>query len=95
LIDEVRKLAVKRKVRTTIVFDGSSVPPGRSRRLRGSVAVEYSRPDESADDHLIALLSQSPSEPAILVTNDRDLQARAAERGATIATSDQLLALIR
>jgi predicted RNA-binding protein with PIN domain len=95
LIDEVGKLAVRKKVRTTIVFDGSSVPPGRSRRLRRSVAVEYSRPDEPADDHLIAMLDADPSEPAVLVTNDRELQARAAALGATIASSDQLLALIR
>jgi predicted RNA-binding protein with PIN domain len=95
LIDEVRKLAVRKKARTTIVFDGSSVPPGRSRRLRGRVAVEYSRPDEPADDHLIAMLESGPSEPAVLVTNDRELRARAAALGATIAASDQLLALIR
>jgi predicted RNA-binding protein with PIN domain len=95
LIDEVRKLAVRKKVRTTIVFDGSSVPPGRSRRLRGRVAVEYSRPDEPADDHLIAMLEAEPSKPSVLVTNDRELRARAAALGATIASSDQLLALIR
>jgi predicted RNA-binding protein with PIN domain len=95
LVDEVGKLAVRKKVRTTIVFDGSSVPPGRSRRLRGRVAVEYSRPDEPADDHLIAMLEAEPSEPAVLVTNDRELQARAAALGATIASSGQLLALIR
>ncbi|MDQ4029338.1 MAG: NYN domain-containing protein [Actinomycetota bacterium] len=95
LVDEVSKLAVRKKVRTTIVFDGSSVPPGTSRRLRRRVAVEYSRPDEPADDHLIAMLEAEPSEPAVLVTNDRELQARGAALGATIASSDQLLALIR
>lgn len=95
LIDEVTKLAVRKQVRTTIVFDGSSVPPGTSRPRRRTISVEYSRPNEPADDHLIAKLDAAPAEPAVLVTNDRDLRARAAERGATLATSDQLLALIR
>ena len=94
LIDEVMKLATRKGVPTTIVFDGSEVAPGSTRRRRGSVKIEYSRPGEIADDHLVALLEKG-TEPAILVTNDRDLQARAEALGATIATSDQLLALIR
>jgi predicted RNA-binding protein with PIN domain len=94
LIDEVRTLVARGGVPTVIVFDGSEVMPGAARRMQGGVMVEYSKPTESADDHIIALL-EAGDETAILATNDRDLQQRAAALGATIATSNQLLALIR
>jgi predicted RNA-binding protein with PIN domain len=94
LIDEVRSLVARGGVPTVIVFDGSEVMPGAARRMRGGVVVEYSKPSESADDHIIALLEATEG-PTIVTTNDRDLQDRAAALGATIATSDQLLALIR
>jgi len=95
LVQEVGRLARKHEVQATIVFDGSDVPPGTSRRARGPVAVEYSRPGEIGDDHLIAKLEGLPKYPVVVVTNDKELQSRAARIGATIATSDQLLGLIR
>lgn len=98
VIDEVARLARRKKVEATIVFDGSVVPPGTARRARASVRVEYSKPGEEgdrADDHLIAFLSELPPLPVVFVTSDRALQRRAARLGATIATSEQLLALFR
>jgi predicted RNA-binding protein with PIN domain len=95
LIEEVGRLAVRKSVPATIVFDGASVPPGTQRPLRGRVRVEYSAPGETADDHLIADLEAGSPHPVVVVTNDRDLQRRAAEMGATIATSNQLLAILR
>jgi predicted RNA-binding protein with PIN domain len=95
LMQEVGKLVRRSGASATIVFDGSEIAPGTSRRARAPVAVEYSRPHEIADDHLIAKLEDLPNFPVIVVTNDRELQDRAAARGATIARSDQLLALIR
>lgn len=95
LMDGVTRLARRKKVDATLVFDGSDVPPGTRRRSRGRVRVEYSRPEETADDHLVALLEAHPQEPVVLVTSDRELQRRAARLQATIATSPQLLALIR
>jgi predicted RNA-binding protein with PIN domain len=94
LIDEVSKLVARKRVPTTIVFDGSEVGPGTGHRPRGAVKVEYSLPGEIADDHLVALLGTG-TEATILVTSDRDLQSRAEALGATIASSTQLLALIR
>jgi predicted RNA-binding protein with PIN domain len=94
LIDEVRTLVARVGVPTVIVFDGSEVMPGAARRMHGGVAVEYSKPDESADDHIIALVDATEG-ATVVTTNDRDLQNRAAALGATVATSDQLLALIR
>ncbi|HVF54166.1 MAG TPA: NYN domain-containing protein [Actinomycetota bacterium] len=78
----------------TIVFDGSQIAPGASRRARGPAKVEYST-GEIADDHLVAAVEALPPVPVVVVTNDRELQDRVAALGATIATSDQLLALIR
>lgn len=95
LIDELARVARRHGVKATIVFDGSEVAPGTRRRQRSPVAVEYSRPDEIADDHLIARLESLPRYPVVVVTNDRELQDRARAKGATIATSNQLLALIR
>lgn len=95
LIDEVARLGRKYEVIPMIVFDGSEVPGGTRRKTRLPVAVEYSSPDEIADDHLVARLSDLPPDPVIVVTNDRELQDRARAEGATIATSNQLLALVR
>jgi predicted RNA-binding protein with PIN domain len=95
LVDGVARVARRKKVNATVVFDGSDVAPGTKRRSKGRVRVEYSRPDEIADDHLIALLEALPPDPVVLVTSDRELQGRAARLQATIASSPQLLALIR
>jgi predicted RNA-binding protein with PIN domain len=95
LIHETRNLAVRYKARAIIVFDGDEMPPGTSRRSRGPVEVEYSTSGESADDHLVALLGSLPNHPVIVVTRDRALQDRALGKGATIASSNQLLELFR
>jgi predicted RNA-binding protein with PIN domain len=95
LIDEVSRLAGRRGATAIIVFDGADVAPGTRRRRRGPVAIEYSRASETADDHMVALLARLPADPVVVVTNDRELQARAAAQGATIATSNQLMGLIR
>ena len=95
LLQELARLARKHQVSVTIVFDGSEVSPGTRRKPRSPVGVEYSSPDETADDHLVARLASLPPEPVIVVTNDRELQERARAERATIATSDQMLALLR
>lgn len=95
LLQKLVRLVRKYDGSATIVFDGSEVPPGTRRRPRGPVDVEYSSPDETADDHLVARLGSLPPEPVIVVTNDKELQERARAARATIATSDQLLALLR
>ena len=95
LMDEVGKLAARRKISATIVFDGSEdVGPRPSRPARSPVKVEYSKA-EIADDHIVALVERLPAYPVVLATNDRELQERAGAHGATLATSNQLLALLR
>jgi predicted RNA-binding protein with PIN domain len=95
LVQTVNALARKKKVKATIVFDGSNVPPGSARLAKGPAVVEYSRADEIADDHLVALLEKFPPHPVIVVTDDKELRGRSAALGATVAGSKQLLALIR
>lgn len=95
LVQEANKLAHRVGGRTIVVFDGSKVPAGIARRSRGKAEVEFSRDGEIADDHIIARLKELPPDPAILVTNDKELQERGRKLGATIATSNQLLALVR
>jgi predicted RNA-binding protein with PIN domain len=94
LIAEVGKLARKSGIEASIVFDGSDVVAG-PRRGRKPVTVHYSAPDEIADDRLIALLEGMPKDPVVVVTSDRELQNRAKRLGATVATSRQLLSLLR
>jgi predicted RNA-binding protein with PIN domain len=94
VVEAVTRLARKNNLTPIVVFDGAETQPGTSRRLRGPVVVEYST-GEIADDHLIARLEALPEDPVVFVTDDRELQGRAATLGATIATSAQLLALAR
>ena len=95
LIAELNRLARSKRARTIVVFDGSKIGGGLARRARGPVEVEYSRPDAIADDHIVAKLKELPPVPVVLTTNDRELQTRGRALKATIATSKQLLGLIR
>jgi predicted RNA-binding protein with PIN domain len=95
LVDELNSLARKHGVKVRVIFDGSHVPPGSARLAKGPAVVEYSRPDEIADDHLIAVLEELPAYPVLVVTDDKELRERASKHGATIAGSKQLLSLIR
>lgn len=95
LIEEVARLARRKSLEAIVVFDGSEVAAGHRRRRRRGVDVQYSQPSESADDHLIAVLEALPAEPVVVATNDRELQARAAALGATVAGAQQLLALLQ
>jgi len=95
LVDEIDRLARMRRVPSTIVFDGALIEPVAVRRKRRTVVVAYSRPPEIADDHLVALLREHSNHPVIVVTNDRELQAKSVALGATIARAEQLLELIR
>jgi predicted RNA-binding protein with PIN domain len=92
---EVDRLVRRHGVSTTVVFDGAEVAPGISRRRHGLAKVEYSRPPEIADDHLVALLASWPPGPVVVATSDKELQDRCRALGSTIATSEQLLAALR
>jgi predicted RNA-binding protein with PIN domain len=95
LIDALFKLAKMTDTETIVVFDAQLVPGRRARKMKRPVVIEWSNPGQIADDYIISRLEELPKEPVILVTNDKELQERGRELAATIATSQQLLALIR
>ena len=95
LVDALFKLAKMTGTETLVVFDAQKVPGRRVRRSKPPVAIEWSNEDQIADDYIIARLQELPQDPVVLVTNDKELQERGRELAATIATSTQLLALIR
>ena len=103
LRDLLKKLSNRLKVPTVLVWDGGEVAPGTKRRSSGFLTEEYSEPDRSeagtdkdrADRHIVELLKEMPPDPVVLATNDRGLREDAGAQRATIASSDQLLALLR
>ena len=95
LVDAVARMGRRFETPAVVVFDGADVAPGTRRRSRRGVKIAYSKPDESADDHLVALVKAMPPDPVIVVTSDRELQERARSLGATTATSTQFLELVR
>lgn len=95
LVDALFTLARMTDTETIVVFDAQRVPGRRSRKTKRPVVIEWSNPGQIADDYIIARLEELPQEPVVLVTNDRELQERGRALAATIATSQQLLALIR
>lgn len=103
LREMLKTFSNRRRVQVVLVWDGGEVPPGTKRIKTRYLTEEYSEPDRSgsgtdkdrADRHIVELLRELPPYPVVLATNDRGLREAAAEQGATIATSDQLLALLR
>lgn len=94
LVTELTTLVAMKQVPTTVVFDGKDVGRHPARGKKGVVRVQYSK-GEIADDHLVAVVQRSPGTPVVVVTSDRELSTRVEELGANVATSPQLLALIR
>ncbi len=103
LRDLLKKLSNRLKVPTVLVWDGGEVAPGTKRPTSGFLTEEYSEPDRSdagtdkdrADRHIVELLKDMPPDPVVLATNDRGLRDEARGQRATIASSDQLLGLLR
>lgn len=95
LVDAVFTVAKMTNTETIVVFDAQRVPGRRTRRSRRPVVVEWSKPGQIADDYIVERLEELPQAPVVLVTNDKELQERGRALDATIATSQQLLALLR
>jgi len=103
LREMLKALSNRRRVQVVLVWDGGEVPPGTKRMSTRYLTEEYSEPDRSvagtdkdrADRHIVGLLRKMPAHPVVVATNDRALQQASARERATIATSDQLLALLR
>ena len=95
LVDAVFTLVKMTDTETIVVFDAQRVPGRRAKKTKRPMQIEWSGPGEIADDYIVKKIENLPQHPVILVTNDRELQERGRALSATIATSQQLLALIR
>ena len=81
LIDGLTALAAATGDRFVVAVDGRPIP-GLAETERGAVQVRYARRTgrDAADDRIVELLAHAPPE-AVVVTADRDLRSRVAERG--------------
>ena len=76
-------------VRVVAVFD-SSLPGARDTRVAaGGVEIRFAEEDYLADDEIVGLVGAG-RDPVVVVTSDRDLQARSEARGALTLFSEAL-----
>jgi predicted RNA-binding protein with PIN domain len=95
LLDVLDDLATRYSTTVEVVFDGADVGPVRSARRR-RVAVRFSPPQVLADDVIRELVaSWSPTDPIVVVTNDRAVAHDVRAAGANVVSSDGLLAVAR
>lgn len=90
LIQDLARFLAARKVKVTVVFDGSpdtDLPEGSRYK---SVRILYARAGSDADSRIKDLIRRSTSKrDLILVSSDRDLAAFAAGQGARVIPSGQ------
>ena len=73
----------------TVVFDGAGPQDGQGGRAAG-IGVLFSRPPQSADDRIRALVNAARDPGRLLVvSSDREVWRHARNRGAEIITSQQ------
>ncbi|HET9602335.1 MAG TPA: NYN domain-containing protein [Acidimicrobiales bacterium] len=95
LLDVLDDLACRYATTVQVVFDGADVGPVRSPRRR-RVAVRFSPAAVLADDVIREIVAGlPPSDPVIVVTNDRAVAHDVRAVGANVVTSDGLLAVAR
>jgi predicted RNA-binding protein with PIN domain len=97
LADALAELSARTGAEVTIVFDGAetaypSIVPGTARPVR----VVFSPPGVEADDVVIGRVAElRPFRPVAVASSDRRVQAGAAQSGANVISSPQLLAVLR
>ena len=95
LLDVLDDLACRHGTALEVVFDGADVGPVRAARRR-RVAVRFSPSDVLADDVIRELVAgYPPTDPIVVVTNDRAVAHDVRAAGANVVTSDGLLAVAR
>jgi predicted RNA-binding protein with PIN domain len=95
LLDVLDDLATRHSTTVEVVFDGADVGPVRLVRRR-HVAVRFSPPEVPADDVIRDLVaSYPPTDPIVVVTNDRAVAHDVRAAGANVVSSDGLLAVAR
>ena len=88
--EQVRRMVLDHcrheRVKITVVFDGPPPPGAPPREELGTVTVVYAG-SETADDVIIrGLPGGASARNWVVVTDDRELQARARNKGASIRT---------
>jgi predicted RNA-binding protein with PIN domain len=97
LVDALAELVARSGAEVTVVFDGAetafpSMVPGTARPVR----VVFSPPGVEADDVVINRVAElRPFRPVAVASSDRRVQAGAAQSGANVISSSQLLAVLR
>jgi predicted RNA-binding protein with PIN domain len=95
LLDVLDDLTCRYGTAVEVVFDGADVGPVRPGRRR-RVAVRFSPPTVSADDVIRELVAGlPPTDPIVVVTNDRAVAHDVRAAGANVVSSDGLLAVAR
>jgi len=102
LVDALAELTARSGADIQVVFDGSQESPGPTAVPRASgaarhpVRVLFSPVDVPADDVIVELVdAAAPHRPVVVASDDREVQARAAARGANVLNRTQLLAVLR
>lgn len=96
LVTALDELHARTGVDPLVVFDGvlaGGPPPGSARR---AVRVRFTDEGVEADDVVLALVEDCPSErPVVVASSDQRVRDGARKRGANVVTSRQLLAVLR
>lgn len=81
-------VAARNSVHVTVVWDGDDVRTTASRRR--SVKTIYTQEGETADDRIVALVSEL-DQPVLVVTSDREVRERCEDAGANVVASGLFL----
>lgn len=103
LVDAMAELVARTGADATVVFDGAeggggsrAAAVGAGGRARRPVKVLFSAPDVPADDVILELVDGAAlHRPVVVASDDRAVQAGAAERGANVLSRSQLLSTLR
>jgi predicted RNA-binding protein with PIN domain len=97
LVDALAELAARTTADVHVVFDGSDPPwPPTVPATLQPVRVSFSPPDVEADDVVLARVADvDPGRPVVVASSDRRVRDGAADQGANVLTSAQLLAALR
>ena len=95
LCDALAEFQLRFRCEVTVVFDGAEVPGVRPLRRR-NVRVVFSAAGQEADDVVVGEVVFRPEDvPVIVVSSDREVQAKAEAEGATVLPAGALLQLLR